>query len=109
MSEDGNGGSPHHTEPPADDGPLGGGMATISGAELEAAVERVMRRLGAQTRSDGGSALPGPGATPPTTETPPVTSAPMTSAVSLAQVLRFLYLYNIMQHGTSYEVTLGNG
>ncbi len=55
---------------------------TISGPELEAAVERVMKRLGAQIRSDGGSALPGLGATPPTTETPPATSAPMTSAVS---------------------------
>ena len=79
MSED----NASDTELPTGHGEaLGGETTTISDPELEAAVERVMRRLGAQTRNEGGLAPPGraiPGTMLPTAETPPVTSAPMTS------------------------------
>ena len=36
--------------------PLGGGTITIPVSELEATVERVIRRLGVQARSDDGAA-----------------------------------------------------
>ena len=36
--------------------PLGGGTVTIPVSELEATVERVIRRLGVQARSDDGAA-----------------------------------------------------
>ena len=69
---------------------LGGGTATISGPELEAAAERVLRRMGAQARIEGGPALPGGAAsatgsvTPPTTGSLPATNAPGTSTASVS-------------------------
>ena len=89
MSEDNTSDTEGHGEA------LGGGTATISGPELEAAVERVMRRLGAQTRNEGGPAPPGravPETTPPTAETPPVTSAPMTSGASAGMKRYFIHI-----------------
>ena len=103
MNED-NPGSQSDMETPAEHNePLSGETVTISGPELEAAVERVMRRLGAQTRSEGGSALPNGAAssaygTPPITETPPVTSIPKTSAVSSGASTDIKILYLRMQY-----------
>ena len=91
---------------------LGGGTTTISAPELEAAVERVMRRLGVQTRNEGGSAPPGravPGTTPPTAETPPVTSTPMTSGAGAGLKRYFICIHNMVVTMWDFGAILGNG
>ena len=89
MSDD-NPGSLPDKEPGVREPLLGGGTVTFSGPELEAFVERVKRRLGAQTRSEGvpallllglGRAVSGNG-TSVMTAAPPAMSVLVTSTIS---------------------------
>lgn len=61
--------------------PLGGGTVTIPVSELEATVERVIRRLGVQARSDDGAAASDSGRRTDGL-TLPAASTPVTSTTS---------------------------